>query len=166
VDSWLSVGPIRPGRRALWDEQRGFAVGNAAGEAHPILGEGISMALQGAWLLCASLEERADELRSGGSQREAARTYERNWHDEFASRIRWAGLFAHLAMRPVARRSILPLLRAWPGLLGFAARVGGKTRRPRSRASGAETRHASEPVACAESRHVVGGAHAKVNNQR
>ena len=30
-------------------------IGNAAAEAHPIIGEGISMAMQSAWFLCERL---------------------------------------------------------------------------------------------------------------
>jgi len=125
VGTWLSVGPIRPGRRAIWNERGGFAVGNAAGEAHPILGEGISMAMQGAFLLCARLEQRRDELLSGSRQDGVARLYERDWRRAFAARIRWAALFAALAMRP-ASRALLPVLKAWPALLTAGAIVGGK----------------------------------------
>jgi len=127
VGTWLSVGPIRPGRRPLWTERGGFAVGNAAGEAHPILGEGISMAMQGAFLLCARLEQHRDELLSGARQDGVARLYERDWRRAFGARIRWAAVFAALAMRPAAR-ALLPALRAWPALLTAGAMVGGKTR--------------------------------------
>jgi 2-polyprenyl-6-methoxyphenol hydroxylase-like FAD-dependent oxidoreductase len=125
--TWLSVGPIRPGRRALWSERGGFAVGNAAGEAHPILGEGISMAMQGAFLLCARLEEQRGALLSGESQERTARLYERDWRHAFRARMRWAALFAAVAMRPAAR-ALLPALKAWPGLLTAGAVVGGKVR--------------------------------------
>ena len=48
---WLGIGPIQPGIRAPWHPADGrFVVGNAAAEAHPIIGEGISMAMQSAWL--------------------------------------------------------------------------------------------------------------------
>ena len=127
VGTWLSVGPIRPGRRALWSERGGFAVGNAAGEAHPILGEGISMAMQGAFLLCARLELEREALLAGVRQDGAARLYERDWRRAFAARIRWAALFATLAMRPKAR-ALLPVLKAWPALLTAGAIVGGKVR--------------------------------------
>jgi flavin-dependent dehydrogenase len=127
VGTWLSVGPIRPGRRTLWTERGGFAVGNAAGEAHPILGEGISMAMQGAFLLCARLEQQRDALLSGGRQDAAARLYARDWRRAFGARIRWAALFAALAMRPAAR-ALLPALKAWPALLAAGAIVGGKVR--------------------------------------
>jgi menaquinone-9 beta-reductase len=125
--TWLSVGPIRPGRRALWTERGGFAVGNAAGEAHPILGEGISMAMQGAFLLCSRLDLEREALLSGARQDDAARLYERDWRRAFGARIRWAALFAALAMRPRAR-ALLPALKVWPGLLTAGAIVGGKAR--------------------------------------
>ena len=51
---WLAAGPIDPGIRLAPGDAL-FRIGNAAGEAHPIIGEGMSMALQSAWLLCAQL---------------------------------------------------------------------------------------------------------------
>lgn len=129
LDPWLSTGPIRPGLRPAWREQVGFAVGNAAGEAHPILGEGISMALQGAWLLCSRLVEQRDALIKGASQAALAREYVRDWRRSFAARVRWAALFSQLAMRSDSARVLLPALRRWPGFLSLAARLGGKARR-------------------------------------
>ena len=59
--AWLSAGPIRPAIRRF-RSQGVFAVGNAAGESHPIIAEGISMAIQSAALLAeigrASCRER------------------------------------------------------------------------------------------------------------
>ncbi len=52
--SWLGAGPIDPGIKLRSDDEL-FRIGNAAGEAHPIIGKGMSMALQSAWLLCAHL---------------------------------------------------------------------------------------------------------------
>ena len=46
---WLSAGPIRPGIRSCYASGI-FRVGNAAGEARPAVAEGITMALQSAWL--------------------------------------------------------------------------------------------------------------------
>ena len=40
---WLSAGPIQPGLRPCY-RSGVFALGNAAGEAHPVVAEGISMA--------------------------------------------------------------------------------------------------------------------------
>ena len=69
--AWLGIGPIQPGIRAPWSRADGrFMIGNAAAEAHPIIGEGISMAMQSAWLLCVGLiaagrsNASADTLRT------------------------------------------------------------------------------------------------------
>ncbi|HEY3516173.1 MAG TPA: NAD(P)/FAD-dependent oxidoreductase [Gammaproteobacteria bacterium] len=125
---WLSVGPVRPGIRAAWSERSGFAVGNAAGEAHPILGEGISMAMQSSWLLCGRLTRERDALLGGAPQAAVARAYARDWRRHFAARVRSAAVLAHLAMRPDRARPLLPLLRAAPSILTILARLGGKVR--------------------------------------
>jgi 2-polyprenyl-6-methoxyphenol hydroxylase-like FAD-dependent oxidoreductase len=129
---WLGVGPIRPGIRKPWRDDGVFAIGNVAGEAHPILGEGMSMAIQSAWLLCDRLAACGDELRGDGFSAAALAgvggDYAKAWRRSFASRIRLASVFAHLAMRPGASAALLPLLRRWPGLLTAGARAGSKVR--------------------------------------
>lgn len=130
---WLSVGPIRPGIRSPWHGDGMFAIGNAAGEAHPILGEGISMAIQSAWLLCERLLARETDLRGKTSTRadalsEVGRDYDAAWRRNFAPRIRLSAVFAHLSMRPGLSRPLLPLLSRWPGLLTTGARLGAKVR--------------------------------------
>ena len=47
-------GRCGPGTRSLYRDGA-FAIGNAAGEAHPIVGEGIAMAMRSAALLCGPL---------------------------------------------------------------------------------------------------------------
>ncbi len=128
---WLSIGPIRPGIRAPSRGDGSFAIGNVAGEAHPILGEGMSMAIQSAWLLCEQLIARGDELRgdkSSAAIAETGRDYAEDWKRAFAPRIRLAAVFAHLAMRPGISRPLLPLLQRWPSLLTTGARLGSKVR--------------------------------------
>jgi 2-polyprenyl-6-methoxyphenol hydroxylase-like FAD-dependent oxidoreductase len=44
---WLGSGPIDPDIRLRGDD-RILRIGNAAAEAHPIIGEGMSMAMQSA----------------------------------------------------------------------------------------------------------------------
>ncbi|MGZ5235999.1 MAG: NAD(P)/FAD-dependent oxidoreductase, partial [Caldimonas sp.] len=128
---WLATGPIRPGVR-LGQGDGIFRIGNAAGEAHPIVGEGISMALQSAFVLAALLgSERAalvDPASAGAAQARLLRLYEARWRQRFAQRLRVAAVFAHLAMRPWAARAAWPLVAAWPGLLTRGARWSGKTR--------------------------------------
>ena len=135
---WLSTGPIRPGIR-LGRRQGGhegedgvFRIGNAAGEAHPIVGEGISMALQSAALLAALIApQRAsivDADRSPAAQRLLRQLHAATWRRHFAQRLRLAALFANVAMRPAAMAAMWPLLRSRPGMLTRGARWSGKTR--------------------------------------
>ena len=134
AEDWLAAGPIHPGVHAPWRADGSFAVGNLAGEAHPILGEGISMAIQSAWLLC----DRLLAQGSGPSARQASaaqmeaigRDYARRWRGHFASRIRIAAVCANLAMRPQASSALLPVLQTFPGLLTLCARAAGKVRQP------------------------------------
>jgi len=53
--AWLAAGPLRPGVRAPYRDGV-FAVGNAAGEVHPIVGQGISLALRSAILVSRTLD--------------------------------------------------------------------------------------------------------------
>jgi flavin-dependent dehydrogenase len=130
--AWLSTGPIRPGVR-LGAGDGIFRVGNAAGEAHPIVGEGISMALQSAFLLASLLGPNRAALvgattAAAGQVRLLGR-YEALWKARFAGRLHVAAAFAHLAMRPWAVAACWPLLQRWPEALALGARWSGKTRR-------------------------------------
>ena len=129
---WLAAGPLDPGVRLRADDQP-FRIGNAAGEAHPIIGEGMSMALQSAWLLCANLLKFApNDLHAAtpdiGWQAAAGRRYRAQWRRQFMPRLRLAALFAQLAMRPATAAPLLALIRIWPGILTVGARLGGKLR--------------------------------------
>jgi 2-polyprenyl-6-methoxyphenol hydroxylase-like FAD-dependent oxidoreductase len=128
--AWLATGPIRPGVR-LGAGDGVFRVGNAAGEAHPIVGEGISMALQSAFMLASLLgPERAalvDAHDAVAAQRRAMARYEALWRDRFTTRLRIAAMFAQVAMRPALSRTLWPIPRRWPGVLTLGARWSGKT---------------------------------------
>ncbi|HEX5461106.1 MAG TPA: FAD-dependent monooxygenase [Steroidobacteraceae bacterium] len=132
VGPWLAAGPIQPGARLGDGRGNAFLIGNAAGEVHPIIGEGISMALQSAWLLCQELAGCADAFRCdahGEMHRlQIRRRYAARWRMHFSGRMRLAACFAHAAMRPGIAAPLLPLLRRTPALLGIAARMSGKTR--------------------------------------
>ncbi len=128
--AWLATGPIRPGVR-LGADDGVFRVGNAAGEAHPIVGEGISMALQSAFVLASLIvpERQAllDPVSAAAAQAGLLKTYEARWRQRFARRLHVAAAFAHIAMRPWAARAAWPVVEAWPGLLTRGARWSGKT---------------------------------------
>ena len=120
--AWLSAGPIRPAIRRF--ERDGvFAIGNAAGEAHPIVAEGISMAIQSAFLLCERLLERGAE-----STHAIAREYETQWRGNFAARVHAAALFARVLMNPLAGRAAVAILERLPAILTAGARWSGKDR--------------------------------------
>jgi flavin-dependent dehydrogenase len=127
---WLAAGPIRPGVRVGLHNKL-FRIGNAAGEAHPILGEGMSMALQSAAMLCAHLlEGDAPGSSRNLDQARALRNYVADWQRSFAPRLRLAAAFAHVALRPSTSGALMALLRGWPGLLTQGARWGGKVDYP------------------------------------
>jgi 2-polyprenyl-6-methoxyphenol hydroxylase-like FAD-dependent oxidoreductase len=129
IGVWLAAGPLVPGIRLRPDDPV-FRIGNAAAEAHPIIGEGMSMAFQSAWLLCTHLIGTGTHptLIDVRWQRAVGQGYAKDWHRQFARRLRLASAFAHLAMRPAFASPLMALVRAWPGLLPLGAKLGGKTR--------------------------------------
>lgn len=143
---WLSSGPLDPGIRISASDTI-FRVGNAAGEAHPILGEGMSMALQSAALLCERLTAQAG-VPDAARQAAIQQRYAADWRRTFGPRLRLAMLFAHAAMRPGLASSMMRLCRLWPGLLTQGARWGGKVRlidATRRTSAGRRADHARSP---------------------
>jgi menaquinone-9 beta-reductase len=132
---WLSAGPLRTGIRTFGKDGI-FPVGNAAAEAHPIVAEGISMAIQSACLLCEQLIARQDALGytalSSDVLESMRREYAATWHRNFSRRLHMAALFAHLFMRPFCARIAAGLLERVPQLLTQGARWSGKADRLRS----------------------------------
>ncbi|RWP03749.1 MAG: NAD(P)/FAD-dependent oxidoreductase [Mesorhizobium sp.] len=121
---WLAAGPIRPGIRSCYERDI-FRVGNAAGESHPIIAEGISMALQSGWLLASELA-CAPEGRAG---REAAgRRYEAAWKRLFSTRVYAAAALAGIALRPSSATLMAAIVRNFPQALTLGAQLSGKTK--------------------------------------
>lgn len=131
---WLAAGPIRPGIRPL--QQRGvFRAGNAAAEAHPLIAEGIAMAIQSGFLLA-----QAIAAQRGLSERalaDAGREYERAWRRQFAGRVRASMAFAALTLSPVASGFSREVLRRFPGTLTLGALFSGKARNLSTAGAGA-----------------------------
>lgn len=125
LGAWLSVGPIRPGIHLGKARHEIFLIGNAAAEAHPIIGEGISMAMQSAWLLCGILLAQG-KAQPAAVWRQARKTYIHAWRRRFTLRLRLAAVFAHLAMRPQWSAALLPLLQRWPEAITQGAFWSGK----------------------------------------
>jgi len=126
--TWLAAGPLRPGIHMGRQAPGVFVVGNAAGEAHPIIGEGMSMAFQSAALLASMLAPHFAKRNDATFLHTLQRDYARAWRAHFVSRIRLAAVFAQVAMRPEWVGWILPLLKRYPQLLTQAARWSDKVR--------------------------------------
>jgi menaquinone-9 beta-reductase len=132
--AWLSAGPLRAGIRTFGTDGI-FAVGNAAAEAHPIVAEGISMAIQSAWLLCEQLIARKDTRRHTAFSNHALQSirheYAAAWRRNFSRRLHTAAWLAHLFMRPTCTRMAVGMLERVPQLLTWGARWSGKADRLR-----------------------------------
>jgi menaquinone-9 beta-reductase len=122
--AWLSAGPIRPGVRSLACEGI-FSIGNTAGEAHPLVAEGISMAIQSAWLLGGHLASRAS-LCDDALQAAAIR-YRRSWRRHFSTRVRASSIFATLTTSPATQALSIALLTHAPAILTWGAWWSGKS---------------------------------------
>jgi flavin-dependent dehydrogenase len=121
---WLAAGPIRPGIRTGYDGDI-FRVGNIAGESHPIIAEGISMALQSGWLLALELGAAG----CGQAKREAVgRRYEAAWRELFSTRVLAAEAIARIAIGPGGGAMMRAVVRNFPQVLTMGARLSGKTR--------------------------------------
>jgi flavin-dependent dehydrogenase len=128
LDAWLTVGPLRPGIRTTRNTGA-LLVGNAAGELHPLIGEGMSMALQSAFLLT-DLLTRHGARDTDPAEARLRRAYDDAWRRLFMPKMRVAAAYAHLAMRPAAARSAGMVLRRFPRVLTVAARWAGKSHEP------------------------------------
>ncbi|MBS0180833.1 MAG: FAD-dependent monooxygenase [Nitrospira sp.] len=123
---WYSTGPLRPGVRSCGSHGM-FFVGNAAGEAHPIIADGINMAIQSAWILCHCLIGPAPSGRIDQDLEAIGRLYAKHWRKEIGPRIRSGSLFATIAMSASNMWGGL-LCEHLPWLLKFGAIFSGKTR--------------------------------------
>jgi len=127
---WLSSGPLRTGIRTFGRDGI-FAVGNAAAETHPIVAEGISIAIQSAALLCEQLIARpglkGNDITHASEFRAARAHYARAWRSNFSPRLRVAAAFARVFSRPISTRVVSTLLERFPQLLSEGARWSGKS---------------------------------------
>ena len=122
---WLAAGPIRPGAHVQYENDI-FRVGTLAGEAHPIVAEGISMAIQSGWLLARELA--GAEFATEDGRRQAGVRYAAAWRRHFSTRIRAANVFAQVAMRPATFSGLVNVIAALPATLTLGALLSGKSR--------------------------------------
>jgi menaquinone-9 beta-reductase len=122
---WLAAGPIRPGIRQRFAGSI-FRAGNCAGESHPIIAEGISMALQSGWLLAEALA--GADIRDRAALNAAAELYSAAWLRQFSTRIHASSALAAVALNPAGARAMGPLVALMPRLLPLGAALSGKTK--------------------------------------
>jgi 2-polyprenyl-6-methoxyphenol hydroxylase-like FAD-dependent oxidoreductase len=128
---WLAAGPLLPGRHLRGDDAV-LRVGNAAGEAHPLIGEGMTLALQSAWLLSRCLQHARKQRQATAQaatqtwQGGVARDYAAQWAKQLQPRLRAAAVLAHLAMHAVPALALMKLAQTFPALLTRTARWAGK----------------------------------------
>jgi 2-polyprenyl-6-methoxyphenol hydroxylase-like FAD-dependent oxidoreductase len=126
-DTWHAVGPLRTGfhPRSVCGIAR---IGNAAAEAHPLIGEGICMALQSAAILGKLCGHRPKDLRAAYIV-DVQRTHAATCRKEFLGRMRLAQLYARVAMQPSLANAAAIVMQTWPGTLTAGAELAGKARR-------------------------------------
>ena len=125
-ESWYAVGPLRIGFRT--DGPAGIPrIGNAAAEAHPLIGEGICMALQSAAIL-AKLFPFPFGRRDAAGIIAMQRRHTMLCRRAMARRMHVAQLYAYLAMRPYSATTSALLMKNWPCILTVGARWAGKAR--------------------------------------
>jgi menaquinone-9 beta-reductase len=122
---WLAAGPMSPGIRSGYTDGI-FRVGNLAGESHPLIAEGITMAIQSGWLLASALA--AVKPRDAVARERAGAQYAKAWRELFALRLHTAAAFAAIALSPVGRAGMRALIRQIPPILTVGASLSGKTR--------------------------------------
>jgi len=125
--TWLAAGPIRPGIRTF-GEAGVFAVGNAAAEAHPVVAEGISIAIQSAALLCDALKPHLGTPLTPAAMVSVRREYASAWRANFQLRMRASAFYAQIFMRPASTRVAMAVMERFPSVLQLGAGWSGKAR--------------------------------------
>ena len=120
--AWMGAGPIRPGFRTLADDGL-FAVGNAAGEAHPLVAEGITMGIESGALLGEMLRSWRGDV---AALRAIERDYARRWRRAIASRI--VASLAYERITAAAPGLTARVAATLPSVFASAARWSGKGR--------------------------------------
>lgn len=136
-DSWQAVGPLRTGfhPRSPWGILR---IGNAAAEAHPLIGEGICMALQSAAILAGLCADRPRDLHAAYII-DVQRRHAAICREQFSGRLRLARAYARVAMQPSLAAAGALLMRSWPRALTAGAQLAGKARRAAPQSSSRQT---------------------------
>jgi hypothetical protein len=82
--------------------------------------------MQSAWILTQSLLNKPS--LNPHDLAKIGQNYAKKWRAQFATRIRAASVFQQLTTNPRFVSMIVPIVERYPGLLTYAARLGGKVK--------------------------------------
>ncbi len=122
---FLSCGPMEPGVREVYADGR-FFVGNAAGEVHALIGEGLTLALGAGQLLGRVMSEHRAALTAGRDLAIIGAAYRRVWLNEFGSRLHAGNAFSQVLMKPLLSAAATAYLHAFPDIFDLCIRWSGK----------------------------------------
>jgi 2-polyprenyl-6-methoxyphenol hydroxylase-like FAD-dependent oxidoreductase len=119
LDTLTVGGPLRERRHVAanlpqpaglsWRRGGVFLVGNAAGESHPLIAEGVSMAIQGAQLPARTLIAHREDLACDAISKLGA-DYAAEWKACFGMRLGAAELFARVLLQPNFAALLQPVI--------------------------------------------------------
>ncbi len=113
VSSWQGI-PLKLSSKPVFFEKGVFRVGDAVATVDPVVGGGMTLALQGASMLAESLLEydvnRVDEVR-------AARAYARRWNQSFGWKLPVSHLWGRVGHHPFFTEGMLRLISMQRNLL-------------------------------------------------
>ena len=125
IGDFLACGPMVPGVRQVYTDGR-FFVGNAAGEVHALIGEGLTLALGAGQLLGRVIGEHRAALAGGEDLAVIGEAYRDRWLDQFGSRLRWGNVFSQVLMRTLLSALATAYLHAFPDIFSMCIRWSGK----------------------------------------
>lgn len=123
---FLSCGPMEPGVREVYADGR-FFVGNAAGEVHALIGEGLTLALCAGQLLGRVMSDHRAAWSAGKDLEIIGAAYRRGWLNQFASRLRSGNAFSQVLMKPLLSAAATAYLYAFPDIFDRCIRWSGKS---------------------------------------
>lgn len=118
-EGWQVCAAEPDGRRVFYEDGI-FRAGDAVTMVNPIIGRGITTAMESGWLLAEALVEgRRENL----SEKTVAAAYRRRWRENFESKVRWAAALGRLERKSLATGAIFAGLKAFPGFVPTLVRM-------------------------------------------
>ena len=126
TEDFLACGPMEPGVRQVYADGR-FFVGNAAGEVHALIGEGITLALCAGQLLGSVMSDYRNAPPAAENLAILGDIYRRRWLGQFGSRLHAGNVFSRVLMQPLLSAMATSYLQAFPDVLDRCIGWSGKS---------------------------------------